>query len=184
MRRERLHGPRKRLHGPRKRLHGPRKRLRVPPHSKRKTRASGICSRIRPREMENRRRTVPRIRASSQSMTTPQHPKEPDSNCQREAIAQIEPKSLVTFTPSQAVLAKSAGSYHWTPEGRKLFDFTSGVLVANLGHNPSRWMNRFSEYMGWTGTPWKDGERFFDAVTLTAYNGITPVEKLASERLV
>jgi len=23
------------------------------------------------------------------------------------------------------VLAKSAGSYHWTPEGRKLADFTS-----------------------------------------------------------
>lgn len=117
-------------------------------------------------------------------MSTPQHPKEPDSNSQRATIARFEPKSLRTFTPSQAVLAKSAGIYHWTPEGRKLFDFTSGVLVANLGHNSSRWMTRFTEYMGWTKAPWRVGEKFFEAVTLTAYNGITPVEKLASERLV
>ncbi|MBI3408306.1 MAG: aminotransferase class III-fold pyridoxal phosphate-dependent enzyme [Planctomycetes bacterium] len=117
-------------------------------------------------------------------MTLPQHAREPDSNSQREAIAQVEPKSLRTFTPSQAVLAKSAGIYHWTPEGRKLFDFTSGVLVANLGHNPSRWMKRFTESMGWNRAPWEEGGTFFEAITLTAYNGITPVEKMASQRLV
>ena len=44
--------------------------------------------------------------------------------------------ALRTFTPTQAVIAKSAGVFHWTADGRKLYDFTSGVLVANLGHNP------------------------------------------------
>lgn len=65
---------------------------------------------------------------------------EPESNSVRDLIAVTEPHSLRTFTPSQAVLAKSAGCFHWTPEGRRLYDFTSGVLVANLGHNPRRWM--------------------------------------------
>ena len=71
------------------------------------------------------------------------------SNAVRDIIASTEPHSLRTFTPSQAVLAKSAGVFHWTPEGRRLYDFTSGVLVANLGHNPKRWMNRFTTYLGW-----------------------------------
>src|SRR5437762_7362671 len=88
-------------------------------------------------------------------MTAPiHHPKEQASNTDRDVAARFEPKSLRTFTPSQAVLARSAGVFHWTLEGRKLFDFTSGVLVANLGHNPSRWMERFVETMGWSGQPW------------------------------
>ena len=104
------------------------------------------------------------------------------SNAER-AVAPFsyEPRSLRTFTPTQAVLARSAGVYHWTPEGRRLYDFTSGVLVANLGHNPTRWMERFSQYMGWptatprTGrTPARTG--YFPAVPLTAYNAVTPVE--------
>lgn len=117
------------------------------------------------------------------------HPSETASNTEREVAAHFEPKSLRTFTPTQAILAKSAGIYHWTPEGRKLFDFSSGVLVANLGHNPSRWMQRFTGYMGWTGTPWappaSNGQtaEYFQALTLTAYNGITPIETQASKRL-
>src|SRR6202790_5425428 len=82
------------------------------------------------------------------------HPTETASNANRDLAAPYEPKSLRTFTPSQAVLAKSAGIYHWTPEGRKLYDFSSGVLVANLGHNPARWMKRFVGYMGWSDAPW------------------------------
>src|SRR4029077_11176164 len=87
-------------------------------------------------------------------MTPLHHPDEPSSNVDRDLVARFEPKSLRTYTSSQAVLAKSAGVYHWTPEGRKLFDFTSGVLVANLGHKPKRWMQRFTETMGWLGQPW------------------------------
>src|SRR5262245_22569716 len=70
----------------------------------------------------------------------------------RSAIARFEPKSRRTYTPTQAVLARSAGVYHWTPEGRRLYDYTSGVLVANLGHNPEPWMQRFVQYMGWRPT--------------------------------
>ena len=75
---------------------------------------------------------------------------ETKSNAVRQIVAEREPLALRTFTPSQAVFAKSAGVYHWTPEGRKLFDYSSGVLVANLGHNPKRWMQHFAKSMGWS----------------------------------
>src|SRR5690348_2972522 len=115
------------------------------------------------------------------------HPAENASNAARDAITRVEPRSLRTFTPTQAVLARSAGVYHWTPEGRRLYDFTSGVLVSNLGHNPTRWMERFNGYMGWgrsrpesaSGVP----SGFFPAVAMTAYNAVTPVEADASRRL-
>jgi 4-aminobutyrate aminotransferase-like enzyme len=107
------------------------------------------------------------------------------SNAIRDVIATREPHSLRTFTPSQAVLAKSAGVFHWTPEGRRLFDFTSGVLVANLGHNPKRWMARFTEYLGWNPAHFNShDDGFFQAVSLTAYNAITELESEASRRLV
>jgi 4-aminobutyrate aminotransferase-like enzyme len=112
-----------------------------------------------------------------------QHPDEATSNAGRAAVALFEPRSLRTYTPTQAVIAKSAGIYHWTPEGRRLYDFTSGVLVANLGHNPASWMKRFTRYMGWppdVETP----NGYFQAAPLTAYNAITPIEAEASRRLV
>ena len=103
------------------------------------------------------------------------HPHEPASDAHRAGVAASEPRSLRTFTPTQAVLAHSGGVYHWTADGRRLFDFTSGVLVANLGHNPPGWLARFHELMGWTtGTP----------VPLTAYNAITPVEDAATRALL
>jgi 4-aminobutyrate aminotransferase-like enzyme len=110
------------------------------------------------------------------------HEGEEISNDLRERLAAVEPKSLRTFTPSLAVLAKSAGSYHWTPEGRKLADFSSGVLVMNLGHNPTRWWQRVIEYLGLGGL--KQGGEFCQAVTLNAYNAVTEIEVLATERLV
>lgn len=125
-------------------------------------------------------------------MTQPaiQFPGEDQSNAVRRTITQKEPLALRTFTPSQMVLAKSAGVFHWTPEGRRLYDYSSGVLVSNLGHNPKRWMQRFAAYMGWNSgllqgaidnTP---ADEFFEAVTLTAYNAITPIESRAVERLI
>lgn len=127
-------------------------------------------------------------------MTTPspiQFPGEDQSNAVRQTITRQEPLALRTFTPSQMVLAKSAGIFHWTPEGRRLYDYSSGVLVSNLGHNPRRWMQRFGRYMGWS-PELISGDRlrasgpdeFFEAVTLTAYNAITPIEAQAVERLV
>src|SRR2546429_4864319 len=110
-------------------------------------------------------------------MTTPiQHPDEANSNTLRTQMVQVEPRSLRTYTPTQAVLARSAGIYHWTPEDRRLYDFTSGVLVVNLGHNPESWMERFVGHMGWpygktfvtSGDYPVDG--YFGALPMTAYN--------------
>jgi 4-aminobutyrate aminotransferase-like enzyme len=122
-------------------------------------------------------------------MTSPlQHPNEAVSNAVRAGVAQYEPKSLRTYTPSQAVLVRSAGVYHWTPEGRRLYDFTSGVLVANLGHNPRPWMSRFTDYLGWkaaaAGTSPAARDGYFAALPMTAYNAVTPVEIEATKRLV
>lgn len=125
------------------------------------------------------------------------HPAEPASNAERAIANCYEPKTLRTYTPSQAVIARSAGIYHWTPEGRRLYDFTSGVLVANLGHNPTGWLRRFFCYMGWQPSacpgegPCPDSARsnaappgYTSAAPMTAYNAITSVETRASQRLV
>src|SRR5262249_28506766 len=120
-------------------------------------------------------------------MTQPlHHPNESTSNAARDVIARYEPRTLRTYTPTQVVIAKSAGIFHSTPEGRRLYDFSSGVLVSNLGHNPSSWMKRFSEYMGWAGTT-DNGQRttdYFSALPMTSYNAVTPIETEASRRLI
>jgi 4-aminobutyrate aminotransferase-like enzyme len=110
------------------------------------------------------------------------HPGEDPSNKVRASTARLEPRTLRTYTPSQAVIARSAGIFHWTPEGRRLYDFTSGVLVANLGHNPQSWLSGLLNHMGWTEASWDGG--FVSAEPLTAYNAITEVELSASRRLM
>lgn len=116
------------------------------------------------------------------------HANESTSNAARANLVRFEPRSLRTYTPTQAVLARSAGVFHWTPENRRLYDFSSGVLVANLGHNPSAWMKRFSGYMGWTPSAWESAATseggYFSALPFTAYNAATSVEIEASRRLV
>ena len=78
-----------------------------------------------------------------------EHSGEKRSNAIRRLIDQREPMALRTYTPTQLAIAKSAGVFHWTADGRKLYDYTSGVLVANLGHNPIEWQRKFLGYMGW-----------------------------------
>src|SRR5438105_6257646 len=128
-------------------------------------------------------------------MTPPQHhPHESSSNAVRDQLARYEPRSLRTYTPTQVVLARSAGIYHWTPEGRRLYDFTSGVLVANLGHNVYSWLRRHGDYMGWSKAEWEPAKDeaaghlsaagFFMGLPMTAYNAITTVDVEASRRLV
>src|SRR5947209_2433834 len=127
------------------------------------------------------------------------HSHESSSNAARDLAARYEPRALRTYTPTQAVLARSAGIFHWTPEGRRLYDFTSGVLVANLGHNPESWMRRFVGHMGWPHLPpvpapaggaeqangFDPGHPgFFSALPMTAYNAVTPVEIEATRKLV
>jgi len=113
---------------------------------------------------------------------------EEGSNAVRDLISRTEPLSLRTFTPSQAVLSRSAGIFHWTPEGRRLYDYSSGVLVANLGHNPRRWLRRLAQYMEWTPEALfgeeGQGDDYVSAVGLTAYNAITELEAEASRRLL
>jgi 4-aminobutyrate aminotransferase-like enzyme len=117
-------------------------------------------------------------------MTSPlHHPNEAESNTQRDLVAAYEPRASRTYTPTQAVIAKAAGVYLWTPEERRLYDFTSGVLVANLGHNPQSWHNRLVDHMGWSEAGWGESP-YLPALPLTAYNAVTEVETEASQRLV
>lgn len=108
---------------------------------------------------------------------------ENESNRVRGAIARQEPVGQRTFTPSQLVIAHSAGLYHWTPDGRRLADFTSGVLVANLGHNPTRWLTRLHRYMGWDVATVSPNE-YSLAAPLTSYNAISTLEEQANRRLL
>src|SRR5215212_4874829 len=113
------------------------------------------------------------------------HAGETRSNPVRDQVSRLEPKAQRTYTPTQAVIASSAGAFHFTPEGRRLYDFTSGVLVSNLGHNPRRWLERLQHYLGWPelGANGQGGP-YFEAVPLTAYNAVTAVEVEATRRLV
>lgn len=109
-------------------------------------------------------------------------PGEPASNALRARLAAVEPAALRTYTPSQLVIARSEGCYHYTPEGRKLADFTAGVLVANLGHNPRRWWQRVLGYMRLADLA---GDReYLPALPLTSYNALSELETLAGERLL
>ncbi len=117
-------------------------------------------------------------------MTEPiHHPGEEASNLARASLYKRQPRSQRTRTPSLAVIARSSGCYYFTPEGRKLADFTSGVLVANLGHNPTRWWQRVFDYMGLERAHGETGE-FLEAAPLTSYNATTVIEVQATERLL
>ena len=115
-----------------------------------------------------------------------QFPNEERSNAARRTVAEKEPLAQRTYTPSQAVFAKSAGPFHWTPEGRRLYDYTSGVLVlTNLGHNPRSWMKRFLRLFGvGTRPPFLPADEYATAVPMNAYNAVTPIEVTAVERLI
>lgn len=109
---------------------------------------------------------------------------EPQGNEIRAQIAAQEPIGLRTYTPTQAVIAKSAGLYHWTPDGRKLADFTSGVLVANLGHNPRAWLARLAHHLKWDASALAGGAGYAQLPPLTAYNAISTLEAEANRRLL
>ncbi len=118
------------------------------------------------------------------------HAGEPESNRTRHLSARVEPRSLRTFSPTQAVISHSAGACHWTPDGKRLWDFTSGVLVSNLGHNPTSWMRRFVKYMAWPSMEALSvasdnvaGPGYLPAVPMTTYNAVTPLEGETSRRL-
>ncbi len=100
----------------------------------------------------------------------------------RDVIWRLETKAQRTYTPTMAVFEKAAGVYYWTADWRKYFDYTSGVLVANLGHNPASLHERFIKNMGWHLNEVDNG--FRKAVPLTAYNAISNIEGQATDSLI
>ncbi len=106
------------------------------------------------------------------------------SNSLRARLLATEPQCLRTETPTLAMIERSAGSYHWTSDGRRLADFTSGVLVANLGHNPAEWWKRLMNYLNLDPTAAAETDGCLKAVPLTTYNAGCPVEVEATDRLL
>ena len=99
-----------------------------------------------------------------------QHDGEPKANAIRERLDAVVGKGQRTYTPSQVTVKSAKGSYLWTVDGRKLVDFTSGVLVANLGHDHPRFEELCREYA--------------DGLPRNAYNMVAEIEVIAAERLL
>ncbi len=113
-----------------------------------------------------------------------QHAGEDQSNQLRSRLHSMEPLCLRTQTPSMAVISHSSGSYHWTTDGRKLADFTSGVLVSNLGHNPAAWWQRLLKYLSLDPAGPVGSDGCLKAAPLTTYNATCPLEVEATDRLL
>ncbi|HNZ48475.1 MAG TPA: aspartate aminotransferase family protein [Candidatus Hydrogenedentes bacterium] len=96
--------------------------------------------------------------------------KEPKGNKIRKQWTDAVGRGQGTYTPTQAVIEKARGCVLHTADGRRLLDFTSGVLVQNLGYNHPVFEKRFAQYR-------KNLPR-------NAYNMITPVQAEASSRLI
>ena len=99
-----------------------------------------------------------------------QHDGEPRANAIRERLDAVIGRGQRTYTPSQLTVEKAQGCYLWTVDGRKLVDFTSGVLVANLGHDHPRFEALSRQYA--------------DGLPRNAYNMVAEIEVTAAERLV
>ena len=98
------------------------------------------------------------------------HSNEPRANALRERLDAINGRGQRTHTPTQIVIERAKGVRLWTVDGAELIDFTSGVLVSNLGHNHPYFEERYAHYCN--GLP------------RTSYNALTEIEVVAAERLV
>ncbi|MBI3119144.1 MAG: aspartate aminotransferase family protein [Candidatus Hydrogenedentes bacterium] len=99
-----------------------------------------------------------------------EHVKEPAGNAIRQAYARLIGRGQSTYTPTEIVVKKAKGVYLWTVDGRKLIDFTSGVLVSNLGYAHPRFEERCKKYR--KGLP------------RNAYNMLTELQAQATQRLL
>lgn len=95
---------------------------------------------------------------------------EPKGNKIRKQWADTIGTGQSTYTPTQAVIEKAKGRYLYTVDGRRLIDFTSGVLVQNLGYAHPAFEKYFKKYK-------KDLPR-------NAYNMMTSIQVEASTRLI
>ena len=92
------------------------------------------------------------------------------SNEIRKQTIDLIPKSHKTYTPTQLVVNRAEGARLWNPEGREFIDFSSGVLVANLGHNHPYFEERYASYIS--------------NLPRNAYNMLTEIEVTAARRLI
>lgn len=99
-----------------------------------------------------------------------EHRQEPEGNALRAAYTGVTGRGQMTYTPTQLVVARAKGCWLQTVDGRKLLDFASGVLVANLGHAHPAFEKRL--------------RRYARHLPRNAYNLITPVQVLAAQRII
>ena len=88
----------------------------------------------------------------------------------------VEPSALRTFTPSLAVIDRSAGSLSLDPRGADAGRFQLGRAGGEPGAQSGALVAaRASRYLGmWD---FKQSGEFFPAAPLTAYNAITELER-------
>lgn len=98
------------------------------------------------------------------------HAGETRGNQLRERADRVIGRGQRTYTPSQAVVERARGCRLWTVDGRELIDFTSGVLVSNIGYGQAGFEERYARYCA--------------DLPRSAYNMVTAIEVEASERLV
>jgi len=101
---------------------------------------------------------------------TVQHENEPIANALRARLDAVTGYGQRTFTPTLTAIARAEGVRLWTVDGIELIDFTSGVLVSNLGHGNALFEERYRHYCA--------------ELPRTSYNALTEIEVQAAERLV
>ncbi|MBT3266107.1 aspartate aminotransferase family protein [Candidatus Poribacteria bacterium] len=95
---------------------------------------------------------------------------EPRANATRDALHRLVPRGHKTYTPTQLVVRRATGCRLEAVDGARLLDFSSGVLVANLGHAHPEFEARYAELT--QGAP------------RNCYNAVSPLEPEAAERLI
>ena len=78
--------------------------------------------------------------------TSIQHSGEEKANEIRARLDAVIGRGQRTYTPSQLVVKKAEGSVITTADGKELIDFTSAVLVTNLGHAHPRFEELHAKY--------------------------------------
>ena len=98
------------------------------------------------------------------------HNNEPKANAIRKMADTYIGQGQSTYTPTQLVVEKAKGRYLFTVDKRRLVDFTSGVLVHNLGYGHSLFVKYSKQYK--KGLP------------RNTYNMVSPLQVEASRRLI
>ena len=100
----------------------------------------------------------------------PRHKREPKGNAIRRRLDKLVGQGQRTYTPSLLALEKAKGCHIWTADGRRLIDFTSAVLVVNLGYAHAGFERLCRAYAA--GLP------------RNAYNMVAAIEAEAAARIV